>query len=123
MKKQYLSLLLCLFWISLYSQDAYHTNLQQNLQSTYSLPSSTWVLPNTETETFNVDYFWGSASTSALSASNQDFSQKTRTVVSLTSGAQWNSGYGIQNSNTITFSDACLFVIWLRADDVGKVSL
>ncbi|HZV71365.1 MAG TPA: endo-1,4-beta-xylanase [Saprospiraceae bacterium] len=107
-----------------FSQDNYHTTLQNQLQSTYGLPQGEWIFHNTETSNLQSDYSWGSIISTDQNTSGQDFSRKIHLNISLIDGPQWNSGYGLKNVQPILQGDVCLFVIWLRAvDQQAKVSL
>lgn len=66
--KKLLIFIIILAGCSAMAQDAYHTNLQAGLQNEYSLPASTWVLPNTEQATLAAAWNYGlSASEASVS--------------------------------------------------------
>ena len=124
MKYLILSLSICLFHFALSAQDSYHNNLQSELQSNYSLPTGTWVFNDTEVANLNSDYSYGAITSTNLTATGQDFSEKVNIVINAVGNNPWEAGYGIQNIAPINTADACLFVMWLRAiDSPGKVSL
>jgi endo-1,4-beta-xylanase len=106
------------------AQDAYHTFLQNNLQSEYGLPSSAWVLHNTEAANLNSDFWYGNISGVNQQATGQVFSQKVRITVNSAGNAPWDAGYGIHNVQPVNAGSACLLVVWLRSEGgVGKVNL
>lgn len=118
------TLVICFLHFALSAQDAYHNNLQSELQTNYSLPTGSWVFNNTEAANLIADYSYGDITRTNLTANGQDFSQKINIVVDAVGDNPWNAGYGIRNIESISANDACLFVIWLRAvDEPGKVSL
>lgn len=105
------------------AQDAYHTALQNSLQTTYGLPAGSWVFNNTETANLNADFAYGANSTTTT-ATGQVFSQKVSLTVNSAGANQWDAGYGLRNVNSIGNGHACLLVVWLRsASGTGKVSL
>ncbi len=107
-----------------YGQDAYHTNLQNFLQTNYGLPAGNWGFNNTENANLQSDFSYGSLTASDLDANGQDFSRKVSMNITQVDGPQWNSGYGLSNLNTVMDGDRCLLVIWLRSDaNGGKASV
>jgi endo-1,4-beta-xylanase len=108
---------------ALNAQDAYHTALQNTLQTTYGLPAGSWVFHNTETANLNADFAYGANAVNSAAA-GQVFSQKVSLAVNNAGANQWDAGYGIRNVNAIGNNAACLLVVWLRsASGDGKVSL
>ena len=106
------------------AQDAYHTALQNYLQTEYGLPAGSWALNNTEAANLNSDFWWGDINAGNQPASGQPFSQKIRIAVNNSGNNQWDAGYGIQNVRAISSGSACLLAIWLRAENnEGQVSL
>lgn len=123
--------LLCfLFWIlfitiagPLSGQDNYHINLQEQLQNEYGLPAANWVLNDNEAANLNADFSYGNLELENADVEDLDFSKKVTIDVSFSEGNQWDTGYGINSVNPISAGDACLFVFWAKATDLGKISL
>ena len=110
---------ICLMTISSTAQDAYHTSLQNNLQTNYGLPTGNWILNNTEAANLNSDFWYGNINGSNQAATGQAFSQKVHIVVNGSGTNAWDAGYGISNVQPITNGSACLMVIWLRSEGGG----
>lgn len=124
MKRPIPLLALFLTSIGIFAQDAYHSALQNTLQSNYGLPPGGWLLNDTEAANLNSDFWYGDISAGNQPASGQAFSQKVRIAVNSAGNNQWDAGYGIQNVNNLSGGSACLLVIWLRAEGGdGQVSL
>lgn len=105
------------------AQDAYHSNLRGQLQTEYGLPPGAWVLHDTEAATLAADFSYGSLQHGDADAADQDFTKKVLLNVDLVDGPQWNTGYGINNVNSLNAGDRCLLVFWAKAEGEGKVSL
>lgn len=117
-------LALSLLSFNITAQDAYHTALQNNLQTNYNLPQGEWVLNDSEAANLNGDFWYGDISGSDQAATDQAFSQKVRISVNSAGANQWDAGYGLQNIAQVGNNSACLLVIWLRTEGGnGQVSL
>ena len=96
------------------AQDAYHTNLQTQLQTQYTLPSgSQWALPNTETATMAVVGNYG-GTTSNISPTGVLFTKGQQRIVTRGTNA-WDAGHTYKNQSAIAAGDRCLVVMWVRA--------
>ncbi len=95
------------------AQDAYHSNLQTQLQINSGLSGGLWVLPSTETATFANAFTYGTTA-STITPSGQSFTQ-ARSFDVTANGQPWNSGHFCRNTTPISTNDKCLFVIWLRS--------
>ena len=111
---------LTLFALSSIAQDAYHSNLQNTLQSDYGLPTGTWVLNDNEAANLSSDFSYGNISVSDENITGQPFSQKVRIQVNSAGSNQWDAGYAINNVQQMNNGDAALFVIWLRSEAGGN---
>ena len=108
----------------LFSQDAYHSNLQSELQANYGLPEGDWVFNDTEAANLNMDYSYGSVSVTDAMATGQDFSQKVQLEVSQVAGQPWSTGYGLNSSSIANAGDRCILVIWMRSIGTpGKITM
>ncbi|RMG84612.1 MAG: hypothetical protein D6714_07555, partial [Bacteroidetes bacterium] len=105
------------------AQDAYHAGLQAMLQTDYGLPAGDWVLNDSEAANLEDDYWYGDLSGSNEPATNTPFAQKVHLQINSAGAAQWDAGYGIRNIQPVVVGDVCLFVVWLRSEGGGKVSL
>ena len=119
---------ICLFWLcishTLYGQDAYHTNLQRDMQDFFGLPVGQWVLNDNEQANLDQDFWYGEGNAEDLDVSDQAFAKKTSIQLNSAGFNQWDAAYGIRNKKTISSGSRCLLVIWLRAPDVeGQVSI
>lgn len=113
MKNNLLFLLLA-FCQQLLAQDAYHTDLSNLLQTTYSLPAPVqWVLPNTEMTTLSGEVNYG-GSTTNFTVAGQPFTQGRRREVTLQTNP-WDAGHLYQNSTAVSTGDKCLVIFWLRS--------
>ena len=115
-----------LFFSALFAhaQDSYHSNLQNELQSSFALPAGTWVLNNTEAANLTSDFSYGNVVLSDGDAMGQSFSKKVGLNVSLVNGPQYNTGYGINSVAAINSGDRCLVVFWMRSQNgEGKASI
>lgn len=114
----------CLLINTSIAQDAYHSSLQNTLQSNYGLPAGNWVLNNTETANLDSDYWYGDLNGSNQMAIGQAFSQTVSITVNSSGSNQWDAGYGLQNVQPVNAGSTCLLVIWLRSESGnGQVSL
>ncbi len=110
--------------ISLLAQDPYHSNLQTFLHNQYSLPTGTWVFPNTETGVLTADIHYGNVSKLTQTVSGQDFTKMAQLTVTGVSGPQWNTGYILKTTLTVNAGDVLLLVVWMRsASPDGKVTV
>ena len=99
---------------NLQAQDAYHSSLQTQLQTTYSLPTgSQWILPNIEAATMaNVGNYGGT--TSDISPTGLLFTKGQKRVV--TKGVNtYDAAHTYKNQAAIAVGDRCLVIIWVRA--------
>ena len=83
MKKTAFFSLCLVFFFSLKAQDAYHTNLLNELQTEYSLPSGDWVFFDTENAILYDANQYG-CSFSLQDEGDQAFSRKVRLTVNVT---------------------------------------
>jgi endo-1,4-beta-xylanase len=106
------------------AQDAYHSNLQSELQTDYGLPAGNWVFNDTEAANLNMDFSYGSVTLTNATASGQDFSQKVQLDITQVAGQPWSSGYGLNSVASANAGDRCLLVLWMRSVGTpGKVTM
>lgn len=105
------------------AQDAYHTNLRNQLQTNFGLPANpTWFLPNTESATFSNALTYGATMTT-LMPSGLDFTL-ARALSVQQGNNPWDAAHLYRNTAAIAAGDKCLLVIWLRATaPEGQVTL
>ena len=84
----------------MYSQDAYHTNLNEFLQTEYNLPAADWLIGDTETYVLGSVQSYGVSKTTE-DETGQDFSKYSRVVVSSPGDNPWDRGWKINNPVTI----------------------
>jgi len=118
----------CLLWLCishvLFGQDAYHTNLQRDMQDSFGLPVGQWILNDNEQANLDQDFWYGEGNAEDLDISDQAFAKKVGIQLNSAGSNQWDAAYGIRNKKTISSGSRCLLVIWLRAPDVeGQVSI
>ncbi|MEM6964986.1 MAG: endo-1,4-beta-xylanase [Bacteroidota bacterium] len=120
--KKVLLLFSFFFSISVCSQDAYHTNLQNMLQNEYNVPVGEWILFNTEDAILNNAISYGSAA-SIQSISDQPFTQKVTHVLNAAGANPWNAGWNLSNQSAIQIGDVLLATFYIRSvGGVGKVN-
>ncbi len=105
------------------AQDAFHTQLQSYLQSTYGLPVGTWVLDDTESDVMGNAASYG-ATSSVISVTGQDFSLMTRNIIASTGNSPFDAGWNIRNTAALQQGDIVLFTLYLRSEGgKGKVNV
>jgi endo-1,4-beta-xylanase len=97
-----------------FAQDAYHTGLVAQFQTSNGLSNGQWVLPNTETATFGNASGYG-ATVTDFAVSGLPFAQARRFQVAGGLGAPWNAGHLYKNISAVAPGDKCLMVFWLRS--------
>ena len=96
------------------AQDAYHINLQTQLQTTYTLPTgSIWILPNTETATTALVGNYGGTTTD-FTPTGTSFTKAQRRVVTVGTNP-WDAGHTYKNQAAIAKGDRILVIYWVRA--------
>lgn len=124
-------LLLCgLFSAALVAQpDTYHSELVNFFATQFTLSGATYPFYDTENETLaNVGSY--NVSTSTRDADADDAFNRVATITVNSSGInRWDSGWNINNTQTVALGDKMLWVVWLRAlpnnegESVGKVGI
>jgi GH35 family endo-1,4-beta-xylanase len=122
MMKKLLSLVLIFTGIVAQAQDGYHTYLNQLFQNDYNLPQGEWVFFDSETDIYDATIAYG-GSFSLQSASNQEFDNKIRGIISNAGNNPWDSGWKISNQETMQAGDKMLAVFYLRSvNGTGEVN-
>ncbi|MEM7656136.1 MAG: endo-1,4-beta-xylanase [Bacteroidota bacterium] len=121
--KPFFSLLILqlLIW-PVWGQDAYHTDLQSELQSTYNLPAGNWVFFDNESDILNGASHYGNT-TQIQAVSGQAFSQKANIFVAQAGANAFSSGWTIRNQQAVQAGDVMLATFYLRSiGSPGKVN-
>ena len=119
--KRLITLCLLLAAFSLHAQDAYHTNLNEFLQTEYSLPAAEWLIGDTETYVLGSVLSYGVSKTTEDEV-GQDFSKYSRVVVSTAGANPWDRGWKINNPMSIAANEKLLMVFWLRVEGIAPAS-
>ncbi|MEL6674440.1 MAG: endo-1,4-beta-xylanase [Bacteroidota bacterium] len=107
----------------LQAQDAYHTQLQTDLQATYGLPAGNWVFYTNESDIMGNFTHYGS-SYAISDVTGQDFVKKGRITVSSVGANPFSSGWSIRNQANIQTGDRVLLTFFIRSEGgQGKVNL
>ncbi len=104
-------LFICLLNLPIFAQDAYHTNLVDQLMADYSLEVSSYVFTNEEAINNSAFYIFGGATRTTFEVPGNDFS-RVISVNNNTVGEPWAAGLGIRNFNTINQGDIVLLTFW-----------
>lgn len=114
MKKLYFLLTFLSVHLSVFAQDAYHSQLLTSFQDDFNLPTGEWVFfDNEEAILSSAGGYGGSFST--LNSMGTDFSKITRGVISREGNNQWDSGWNLRNQNRINEDDKVLIVFSIRS--------
>lgn len=116
-------LFFCLSYTTIFTQDIYHSNLQNSLQTDYGLPLAEWVFHDNEAANLSSAFSYGNITVQNEVITDQAFSQRIAVDVLGGGTNPWDSGYGIRNLQPINGGDACLLVVWLKSTDGATVSL
>lgn len=119
--KNFLTLLFSFSFLLLNAQDAYHTNLNNFLQTEYSLPEGEFLVGNTETSVLGNVQNWGVSKTTE-DATDQDFAKYSRVIVSTPGNNPWDRGWKLPNPTTIGASEKLLLVFWLKVEGIPPAS-
>ncbi|WNJ19691.1 endo-1,4-beta-xylanase [Pontibacter sp. G13] len=107
---------------SLMAQDAFHTNLQADLQSQYGVPSGSWLLNDTESANISQATKYGGTYTTQP-ISGQDFSLAQRAAITSQQPQSYSAGWFLKNQLSVNNGDVLLAVFSLKAIGApGKVS-
>lgn len=127
--KSYLFLLLAFTGLisgTTFAQDAYHTNLLNQLQTDYGLTGGSWVLTPNEVTNANNAVSYGNQ-TSLLTITGQDFTRVIKLDIAAAGNNPWDAGYFNPNVNSVQQGDRVLVALWLRANPgtsiPGKVTV
>jgi len=105
----------------LQAQDAYHTNLNEFLQTEYNLPTAEWLIGDTETFVLGAVQSYGVTKTTE-DASNQDFLKYSRVVVETAGANPWDRGWKVNNPTTVGANEKLLLIFWLRVEGIAPAS-
>lgn len=98
----------------LYSQDAYHMSLLQNLSDSYGLEDGVFVFPDTEPELFGSIFEYGSLSVENQSVDAMDFTISKHIEVITESQNAWDTGLSLRNTTSIAKDDLILLGFWAK---------
>ena len=113
MRSNYILVSLLFLMISIYGQDAYHSQLLTQLQTDYGIVGGNWVFGSNESAKISSMYNYGlSASTSTVSG--QDFTNVLNLQAPAGYANVYSCGAGIQNNTAINIGDRMLLVVWIK---------
>lgn len=122
-------IIILMFWISfcVNGQDNYHIITEQSIANSYGLQNGEWVLFDDEVENFSNSFSYGSTDIIQLTTVNEDFTQITNILNEVEGGYFYDSGWGLENRNTVQQNDVCLLILNLRktnnVNEFGKVTI
>ncbi len=128
---KHLSILFYLFLLTqcVLGQDNYHLTIEQMLANEYGLQNGEWVCFDNEQQNLGITYNYGSVDLIQLTTQTEDFTRVTNILNEVEGDYPYDSGWGIENQNTVLEDDVCLLVINLRKtnnpniNDLGKVTV
>ncbi len=104
----------CVYTLSLFSQDAYHTSLETNFQDNFNLPAGTWLFYEEEAAILeNATGYGGSFSTQE--SGGADYAQILQATITSAGTNQWDSGWNMRNQKTINKGDKVLVLFYIRS--------
>ena len=104
-----------LFCLSAKTQDAYHQNLQNLLQTDFNLPAGDWLLYDTEDGNLNnAGDYGGTFSTKNIA--DQPFTKYVEADISRQGGNVWDSGWNLRNRAALAAGDVLLAVFYVRSE-------
>lgn len=114
--KKLLSLSLFIFLcLSAKSQDAYHTQLQNLLQTDFNLPAADWLLYDSEDAIANNAGAYGCTKVTR-DIQGQDFTKFVEIDVSRQGANAWDSGWNLRNTSSIAAGDVLMAVFYIRSE-------
>ena len=96
------------------SQDTYHTDLVEWLNTNYGIENPEFSLADNENTVISNMSIYGGATASVMDASDFNFSKVTTINVPSASNNQWDSGYNTTNRVAIENGDIVIVAFWAK---------
>ena len=107
-------ILFLFFGINLAAQDAYHTELIEDLKLNYGIENPAYLIANTENSNINAMGIYGNSTLSVGDVANLSFSKAINIKVNAAGNNQWDSGYNVRNRSSIAIGDIVLITFWAK---------
>lgn len=102
----------------LLAQDAYYTNLLNQLEAEYDITGGTIISPTSEAQTAGSFYAWNTNPV-VVTIEDQAFTQSVEVQIEQAGNNAWDAGGGLDNVATIDAGDVLLAVVWLKGSDAA----